>query len=107
MAKHIKIGQPVNAAETWAFEFLEDKLPHEYLLITNVEIPTPTGVLKEVDALVFGKYAIYLIDVKGYTGRLSVDANSWLLDGRRVDNALSKANGISRVYAGRIFPGFM
>ncbi|MDB2396850.1 NERD domain-containing serine/threonine-protein kinase [Planktomarina temperata] len=102
MAKHIKIGQPVNAAETWAFEFLEDKLPHEYLLITNVEIPTPTGVLKEVDALVFGKYAIYLIDVKGYTGRLSVDANSWLLDGRRVDNALSKANGISRVYAGRI-----
>ncbi len=102
MAKHIKIGQPVNAAEAWAFEFLEEKLPHEYLLITNVEIPTPTGVLKEVDALVFGKYAIYLIDVKGYTGKLSIDANSWLLDDRRVDNALSKANGISRVYAGRI-----
>jgi hypothetical protein len=102
MAKHIKIGQPVNAAESWAFEFLEENLPPEYLLITNVEIPTPTGVLKEVDALVFGKYAIYLIDVKGYTGRLSVDANSWLLDSRRVDNALSKANGNSRVYAGRI-----
>lgn len=102
MAKHIKIGQPVNAAESWAFKFLEEKLPPEYLLITNVEIPTPTGVLKEVDALVFGKYAIYLVDVKGYTGELSVDANSWVLDGRRVDNALSKANGISRVYAGRI-----
>jgi hypothetical protein len=102
MAKHIKIGQPVNAAESWAFEFLEENLPPDYLLITNVEIPTPTGVLKEVDALVFGKYAIYLVDVKGYTGKLSVDANSWLLDGRRVDNALSKANGISRVYAGRI-----
>ena len=102
MAKHIKIGQAVNAAESWAFEFLKGNLPPEYLLITNVEIPTPTGVLKEVDALVFGKYAIYLVDVKGYTGKLSVDANSWLLDGRRVDNALSKANGISRVYAGRI-----
>ena len=102
MAKHIKIGQPVNVVESWAFEFLKEKLPPEYLLVTNVEIPTPTGVLKEVDALVFGKYAIYLVDVKGYTGKLSVDANSWLLDGRRVDNALSKANGISRVYAGRI-----
>lgn len=102
MAKHIRIGQPVNAAETWAFEFLKEKLPPEYLLVTNVEIPTPTGVLKEVDALVFGKYAIYLVDVKGYTGKLSVDANSWLLDGRRIDNALSKANGICRVYAGRI-----
>ena len=76
MAKHIKIGQPVNAAESWAFEFLEENLPPEYLLITNVEIPTPTGVLKEVDALVYGKYAIYLVDVKGYTGKLSVDANS-------------------------------
>ena len=102
MAKRIEIGHPVNAAESWAFEFLETKLPPEYLLITNVEIPTTTGVLKEVDALVFGKYAIYLLDVKGYTGKLSVDANSWLLDGRRVDNALSKANGVSRVYAGRI-----
>ncbi len=102
MAKHIKISEPINAAEAWAFEFLEENLPPEYFLITNVEIPTPTGVLKEVDALVFGKYAIYLVDVKGYTGKLSVDANSWLLDGRRVDNALSKANGISRVYAGRI-----
>ena len=88
MAKHVKIGQPVNVAESWAFEFLEEMLPPEYLLIINVEIPTPTGVLKEVDALVFGKYAIYLVDVKGYTGNLSVDANSWLSDGRRVDNAL-------------------
>ena len=81
MAKHIKIGQPLNVAESWAFEFLGANLQSEYLLITNVEIPTPAGILKEVDALVFGKYAIYLVDVRGYTGRLSVDANSWLLDG--------------------------
>jgi serine/threonine protein kinase len=102
MAKHIKIGQPVNAAESWAFNFLQVNLPSEYLLVTNVEIPTHSGAMKEVDALVFGKYAIYLVDVKGYIGNLSVDANSWLLDGRRVDNALSKANVVSRVYAGRI-----
>jgi hypothetical protein len=30
MAKHIRIGQPVNAAESWAFEFLEENLPPEY-----------------------------------------------------------------------------
>ena len=102
MAKHIKIGEPVNAAEAWAFDFLQASLPSEYLLITNVEIPTPNGLLKEVDALIFGKFAIYIVDVKGYNGKLVVDANSWLLDGKPVDNALSKANGISRVYAGRI-----
>ena len=102
MAKHIRIGQPVNAAETWAFEFLEERLPSDYLLVTNVEIPTPNGHLKEIDAIVFGRYAIYLIDVKGYSGHLSTDPNSWILDGRRVDNALAKANSHARVYAGRI-----
>ena len=96
MAKHIKVGEPVNAAEAWAFKFLETNLPTEYLLITNVEVPTPNGLLKEVDAIVFGKYAIYLVDVKGYSGTLNVDANSWILDGKPVDNALSKANGVAR-----------
>ena len=59
MAKRIKVGDPVNVAEAWAFEFLEANLPTEYLLITNVEVPTPNGPLKEVDAIIFGKYAIY------------------------------------------------
>ena len=71
-------------------------------MVTNVEIPTPNGQLKEVDAIVFGRNAIYLIDIKGYHGQLSVDANSWVLDGIRVDNALAKVNGIARVYAGQI-----
>lgn len=102
MAKRIKVGDPVNAAEAWAFKFLEANLPSEYLLITNVEVPTPNGLLKEVDAIVFGKYAVYLVDVKGYFGTLNVDANSWSLDGKPVDNALSKANGVARVYAGVI-----
>tara|TARA_X000000950_G_scaffold195071_1_gene235014 strand:+ start:2745 stop:4949 length:2205 start_codon:yes stop_codon:yes gene_type:complete len=102
MAKRIKVGEPVNAAETWAFKFLETNLPTEYMLITNVEVPTPNGLLKEIDAIVFGKYAVYLVDVKGYSGTLNVDANSWVLDGRIVDNALSKANGVARVYAGGI-----
>ena len=44
MAKRIKVGEPVNAAEVWAFEFLEANLPTEYLLITNVEVPTPNGL---------------------------------------------------------------
>ena len=102
MAKHIKIGNPVNAAEIWAFELLKSNLPDDYLLVTNVEIPTPNGQLKEIDAIVFGRNAIYLIDIKGYHGQLSVDANSWVLDGIRVDNALAKVNGIARVYAGQI-----
>ena len=45
MAKRIKVGNPVNVAEAWAFEFLEANLPTEYLLISNVEVPNPKGLL--------------------------------------------------------------
>ena len=59
MAEHIKVGEPVNVAEKWAFEFLKVNLPSDYLIVTNVEIPTSSGLLKEVDALIFGEFAIY------------------------------------------------
>ena len=102
MAKRIKIGAPVNDAEAWGFDLLERELPPEWLLITNVELPASTGQLLEIDAIVFGDKAIYLIDIKGYSGQVFVDANVWLRDDRRIDNPLAKANQISRIYASRI-----
>ena len=39
--------------------------------------------------------------LKGTLGH-NVDANSWILDGKPVDDTLSKANGVARVYAGGI-----
>ena len=102
MAKRIKIGAPVNDAEAWGFDLLERELPPEWLLITNVELPTSTGQLLEIDAIVFGDKAVYLVDIKGYSGHVLVDANVWLRDDRRIDNPLAKANQISRIYASRI-----
>jgi len=102
MAKRIKIGEPVNDAESWGFDLLEQQLPGDYLLVTNVELPTSTGQLLEIDAIVFGGKAIYLVDIKGYSGSLLVDPNVWLLDQRQIDNPLSKANQIARIYAGRM-----
>ena len=52
--------------------------------------------------LLYSENLQYIVDIKGYIGKLVVDANSWSLDGKQVDNALSKANSISRAYAGRI-----
>ena len=37
MAKRIKVGAPVNDAESWGFDLLERELPADWLLITNVE----------------------------------------------------------------------
>ncbi len=105
MAKRIKVGRPVNDAESWGFDLLERALPSDWLMITNVEMPTSTGQLLEIDAIVFGHKAIYLVDIKGYRGQVLVDANVWLRDDRKIDNPLSKANQVARIYASRIREG--
>ncbi|BDM64999.1 serine/threonine protein kinase [Shewanella sp. NFH-SH190041] len=102
MAKHISFGTPVNDAERWAFSLLADELPQDYLLLTNVEIPTKSGQAMEVDALVVGQWGVYVVDVKGYIGRLNAGMHAWSLDGRDVDNSLSKANYVARVLAGKL-----
>jgi hypothetical protein len=102
MAKQISFGDAVNDAERWAFKLLADELPESYFLLTNVEIPTQTGQAMEVDALVIGEWGIYVVDVKGYIGRLDAGLHAWQLDGREVDNSLAKANYVARVLAGRL-----
>lgn len=102
MAKHISFGTPVNDAERWAFGLLTEELPADYLLLTNVEIPTQSGQAMEVDALVVGQWGVYVVDVKGYMGRLNAGLHAWVLDGRDVDNSLSKANYVARVLAGKL-----
>ncbi|MBY5920504.1 NERD domain-containing protein kinase family protein [Ferrimonas balearica] len=101
MAKQIRFGDPVNESERWAFKLLAEELPDEYLLLTNIEIPTQTGQALEVDALVIGQWGIYVVDVKGYIGQLEAGQHAWQLDGRDVDNSLAKANYVARVLAGR------
>ena len=55
MVKLIKIGEPVNEAEMWAFEFLKSNSSDEYLLVTNEEIPTPNGQRKKLMRLFLGE----------------------------------------------------
>lgn len=102
MAKHIAFGEAVNQAESWAFQWLKEQLPEHYLLLTNIEIPTHTGQAMEVDALVVGELAVYVVDVKGYRGSLDVGLHAWTLDGRAVENSLSKANYVARVLSGNL-----
>ena len=102
MAKQISFGTPVNDAERWAFSLLASELPENYILLTNVEIPTKSGQAMEVDALVIGEWGVYVVDVKGYIGRLDAGLHAWSLDGREVDNSLAKANYVARVLAGNV-----
>ena len=66
-----------------------------------MELPASTGQLLEIDAIVFGD-KVYLVDIKGYSGEVFVVLNVVIGDDRRIDNPLTKANQISRIYASRI-----
>ena len=98
----IRIGKPVNHAEEWAFALLEEQLPSTYIVISNLEILTQSGQPLEVDALVIGEFAIYVVDVKGYLGKLEAGVNGWELTGSWTDNSLAKANYVAKVLASRI-----
>lgn len=102
MARHIAFGEAVNKAESWAFQWLQKQLPEHYLLLTNIEIPTHTGQAMEVDALVAGDLAVYVVDVKGYIGTLEAGLHAWTVNGRAVENGLSKANYVARVLSGNL-----
>lgn len=101
MAEHLKIGEPVNKAEEWGFRYLKDNLDDNYKILTNLDLYDEHNQPFEVDAVVIGEFAVYLIDVKGYTGKLLASKDVWQHNDRIVDNPLPKLNYNSRVFAAR------
>jgi len=101
MAKQISVGKPVNASERWGISFLADNLPDDYQIITNLDLYDERGHPFEIDAIVIGELAVYLIDIKGYKGRLVASKDAWSFESRPVENPLSKINHNSRVLASR------
>jgi len=102
MARHIPFSPPVNASEKWAFDFLNDHLPDHYVLLTNVELIGLAGSSIEIDAVVIGDWAIYLVDVKGYTGKVEAGRHLWRANDQEVENPLPKINKNSKIFAGRV-----
>jgi serine/threonine protein kinase len=102
MAKHIPFGEPVNEAERWAFAFLRNELPPAYTLLTNVELIGNYGQPLECDAIVLGEWAVYVVDVKGYAGRVRAGKDVWLIGDREVANPLPRVNQNARILAGKI-----
>jgi len=101
MASHVAVGKPANDAEIWAFRFLKDNLPENYVLITNVDVYSDNNQPFECDAIVVGDWGVYIVDVKGYQGRLNAGKDIWTHDGRNVENPLPKLNQNARILASR------
>lgn len=101
MAKLVAVGKPANDAEKWAFEFLESNLPDSYTVITNVDVYADHGQPFECDAIIVAEWAVYVVDVKGYQGRLSAGKDVWLHGSKEVENPLPKLHQNARILASR------
>lgn len=103
MAKHTSGGPPRNESERWAIDYLERNLPDDYWLISNIDITNQQGQRLEIDALVIGRWAIYLIEIKGYTGKVIAGERVWDLGrGHSEESPLVSLGYKARVLASRI-----
>ena len=81
MAKVVAIGQPVNESEKLAIKYLRDNLPDTYTLYHNFEIAQGKEIY-EVDLAIAAPHSLFLVDIKGISGKIDVYGNQWHPEGR-------------------------
>ena len=74
------IGMPENDSERKAIDFMAKHLPDEsYIIFHNLELPAQSGLPYEYDLIIVGEYAVYVVEIKGYRGRIRGNALEWEL----------------------------
>jgi serine/threonine protein kinase len=83
--------------------YLERELPESWLIVCNKEIPGGASS-REVDFIVIGEHAVFVVEEKHWSGRIVGDESGWVLsDGEsrpsplnQVKQASAKLNGFLR-----------
>ena len=97
---------PVNAGEKRLLDFLELKLPDDYVIIPNLNIAImgDKQVMKywEYDCIVVAPHAVYHIENKDWGGHVEGDDWAWSRSGQEVVNPHKSAGFKSRILASKI-----
>ncbi|WP_067225810.1 serine/threonine protein kinase [Streptomyces sp. NBRC 109706] len=75
-ARIVAVGEAVNDAERRVIAHLRDHAPDDWTVLHSVEISYGNRLF-EVDLVVVTGHAVYVIDVKGTSGRIEVDGSRW------------------------------
>ncbi|MFI7647019.1 protein kinase [Micromonospora sp. NPDC049460] len=81
MAQIVGGGPPVNDAERKVVALLRDHAPDDWSVLHNIEVRGRAGIF-EVDLVVITPHAVWLVDVKGTSGRIEVAGARWYPSGR-------------------------
>lgn len=103
MAKLIRIGDAVGPGEKLTAERLEAELPPSWTIICNKVVTGRNQPRREVDFIVVGDNAVFVIDEKNWHGTIRGDDKGWVLRGGDSDySPISKAEGVARQLAGNL-----
>jgi len=80
-AAHYELGEYAHESERNAVRFLVDNLPATYTVWSNPWLTERSGVVYELDAVVAAPHCVYVVEIKGYHGRVEGNENDWYLDG--------------------------
>ena len=97
---------PVNAGEQRLFNFLETKLPDDYIIIpnANITISGSNHVSKpwEFDCIVIAPHAIFHIENKDWGAPITAYDSAWMRGGQEVPNPLISADYKTKLLATKI-----
>lgn len=85
-------------------------LPDEWVVIANKMLPVHGGVSREIDFIVVGDQLVFVMDEKGYGGRIHGSDQQWTLsDGSSLRSPLNKLEQSARLvngFLGRRIPSW-
>jgi serine/threonine protein kinase len=103
MARIRNIGLPVNDSERKAISYLAKQLPNDYVLLTNLELPTRNGFAYEYDIIVIGDFAVFVVELKGYGGIIKGNALEWeLSSGKVIKSPIPLLNTKAKIVRSRL-----
>ena len=77
-ARHEPIGRPKHKGEASGVNFLVKKLPDDYVVVSNVDLPTGRhGRTFDHDVVVIAPHAIFTVELKSWGGLITGNRDRW------------------------------
>ena len=103
-ARHHAKGRPVHEAEARGIHRLVSGLPDNYVVYSNIELPTGIrGQTYEHDAVVVAPHGVFTVELKSWGGTITGNRDRWtLVDGTFVQSPLPLLLSKARSLKGRL-----
>ena len=102
MAHLVPLGECVTRGEKKMLDYLQRTLPGDWVIFGNPQIATGE-LTRELDAIVVGDRCVWVVDEKGFGGRITGDEHTWILpDGSARERVLNNVLHAASMVKGKL-----